>query len=84
MWDIERYWDITEGVRDIMGNKERYLAVTGFLGLIMRWPDTKWGITKVFLAKLGCPLGNMDITEGFRAKLGFLVGWTSWRAPGPT
>jgi hypothetical protein len=21
MWHMERYWDITEGVRDIMGNK---------------------------------------------------------------
>jgi hypothetical protein len=28
--DMERYWDITEGVRDIMGNKESDLAVTGF------------------------------------------------------
>jgi hypothetical protein len=23
MGDMERYWDITEGVRDIMGNKKR-------------------------------------------------------------
>jgi hypothetical protein len=30
MGDMERYWDITEGVSNIMGNKERYLAMTGF------------------------------------------------------
>jgi hypothetical protein len=30
MGDMERYWDITEGVSDIMGNKERDLAMTGF------------------------------------------------------
>jgi uncharacterized protein involved in copper resistance len=36
MGDMGRYWDITEGVRDIMGNKERDWAMTGFLGLIMR------------------------------------------------
>jgi hypothetical protein len=36
MGDIERYCDIKEGVRDIMGNKERDWAMTGFLGLIMR------------------------------------------------
>jgi hypothetical protein len=23
MWHMKRYWDITEGVKDIMGNKER-------------------------------------------------------------
>jgi hypothetical protein len=33
--DMERYWNINEGVRDIMGYKERDLAMTGFLGLIM-------------------------------------------------
>jgi hypothetical protein len=29
---MDRYWDITEGVRDIMGNKERDGSMTGFLG----------------------------------------------------
>jgi hypothetical protein len=28
--DMERYWDCTEGVRDIMGNKERDWAMTVF------------------------------------------------------
>jgi hypothetical protein len=32
MGDMKRYWDITEGVRDIMENKERDRAMTGFLG----------------------------------------------------
>jgi hypothetical protein len=36
MGDMERYWDFTEGVRDIMRDKERDRAMTGFLGLIMR------------------------------------------------
>jgi hypothetical protein len=27
---MERYWDITEGARDIMGNKEKDWAMTGF------------------------------------------------------
>jgi hypothetical protein len=30
MGDMERYWDITEGVSNIMGNKERDLAMTGY------------------------------------------------------
>jgi hypothetical protein len=30
---MEGYWDFREGVRDIMGDKERYWAVTGFLNL---------------------------------------------------
>jgi hypothetical protein len=30
MGDIKRYWDITEGVRDIIGNKERDWAMTIF------------------------------------------------------
>jgi hypothetical protein len=36
---LKRYWDIMEGVRDIMGNKERDWDMTGFLGLIMRRTD---------------------------------------------
>jgi hypothetical protein len=39
MGDIERYWDITEVARDIMGNKEKDWAMTGFFGLIMRRTD---------------------------------------------
>jgi hypothetical protein len=39
MGDMERYWDIPEGVRDIMENKERDWAMTGFSGLIMRRSD---------------------------------------------
>jgi hypothetical protein len=70
MGDMERYWYITEGVRDIMGNKERDRAITVFLGLIMSRTDRQWGITKVSLAKLGCPVGYMDIMEGSRAKFG--------------
>jgi uncharacterized protein involved in copper resistance len=30
MGDMERYWDITEGVRDMIRNKERDWAMTGF------------------------------------------------------
>jgi hypothetical protein len=33
--DMERYWDITEGVRDILGTKRETGAMKGFLGLIM-------------------------------------------------
>jgi hypothetical protein len=36
---MEGYWDFREGVRDIMGDNKRDLAVTGFLGLIMRGTD---------------------------------------------
>jgi hypothetical protein len=32
MGDMERYWDITEGVRDIIGNKEIDWFMTVFLG----------------------------------------------------
>jgi hypothetical protein len=39
MGDMKRYWDITDGVRDIMGCKERGLDMTGFLGLIKRRTD---------------------------------------------
>jgi hypothetical protein len=39
MGNMEGYWDFTEDVKDIMGDKERDLAVTGFLGLIMRAID---------------------------------------------
>jgi hypothetical protein len=39
MGDMESYWDIREGVRDIMGYKERDWAMTGFLGPIMRRTD---------------------------------------------
>jgi hypothetical protein len=39
MGDMERYWAITEVVRDIIRNKERDLAMTVFLGLIMRRTD---------------------------------------------
>jgi hypothetical protein len=39
MGDMVRCWDNTEEVRDIMGNKERDWAMTGFLGLIMRRTD---------------------------------------------
>jgi hypothetical protein len=36
----------------------------------MRGTDMTWGITEGSLAKLGCPVGYMDITEGSRAKWG--------------
>jgi hypothetical protein len=39
MGDMERYWDFTEGVRDIIGDKKRDWAMTSFLGLIMRGTD---------------------------------------------
>jgi hypothetical protein len=30
MDEMERYWDFTEGIRDIMGDKKRDWAMTGF------------------------------------------------------
>jgi hypothetical protein len=71
MGDIKGYWDFTEGVRDIIVDEEWDWALTGFLGP-MRGKDIYWGITKGSLAKFGCPVGYIDITDGSRAKLGCL------------
>jgi hypothetical protein len=43
MGDMERYWDVTEGFKNIIGNNEGdNWAMTGFDGLIMRRTDMWW------------------------------------------
>jgi hypothetical protein len=46
-----------------------------FFRLIMRRTDMQWGITKGSMAKLGSPVGYIDVTEGSKTMLGYSMGY---------